>query len=79
MVQNTGGPGLRLLLGRLGAPGLFRGGGDGPGLPELLRAGNVTGGAVVLHHPWGKIPFSRGLQLGEAFHGSASSVVFHFL
>ena len=71
MVQNTGGRGLLLLLGRLGAPGLCRVGGDGPGLPELLRAGNVTGGAVVLHHPGGKVPFSRGLQHGEVFHGAA--------
>ena len=79
MVQNTGGRGLLLLLGRLGAPGLCRVGGDGPGLPELLRAGNVTGSAVVLHHPWGKVSFSRGLQHGEVFHGSASSVFFHSL
>ena len=68
-LQNTGG--LLQFGGRLGALGLFRVGGDGPGLPELLRAGYVTGGAVVLHHPGGKVPFSRGLQHGEVFHGIA--------
>ena len=72
-VQRAGGSRLRrwevpLPLCPAGVGRLLRIGGDGPGLPKFLRAGDAPGSAELLYHPNRDIPFLGSFPYREVFH-----------